>query len=76
MPWSSPSPASGTALHCNVLSGVMHGSKGWYDTPWSALRPVQVGPLRKAPGVCKVCVFYRWCVAAVSNSACESVRRA
>jgi len=28
-----------------------------YDNPRSMLRLVQVGPLRKAPSVCKVCVF-------------------
>ena len=36
---------------------VDHGSRGWYDNPQSALKPVQVGPLHKAPSVCKECVF-------------------
>jgi len=47
-------------IHCTVLYCTIwgdHGSRGQYDNLWSALRPVQVGPLCKTPSVCKVCVF-------------------
>jgi len=42
-------------LYCTVWAD--HGSRGWCDNPWSALRPVQVGPLRKVPSLWKVSVF-------------------
>ena len=51
-----------------------HGSWRQCDNPLSVLRPVQIGPLHKAPSLC-MCI-YRWCVAAVSNSTCKSVGRA
>ena len=52
-----PTPNVGgcTVLYCSIW--VDHRSRRRYDNPWSALRPVQVGPLCKAPSVCKVCVF-------------------
>jgi len=44
-----------TVLYCTMWGD--HGSRGQYDNSWSALRPVQICPLHKAPNVCQVCVF-------------------
>ena len=39
-------------LYCTIWGD--HGSRGRYDNPRSAQRPVQVGPSHKAPSVCKM----------------------